>query len=73
MKEVVIYEFQLKAIAEALRLTANIYDCRENKTCYDRMVTQSEQYALNALKGEKDTRVRYPYRAIKSDSGNNEK
>lgn len=63
MKEIVIYEFQLQSIYEALRVIANAYDCRKNDTCAHRMVTQAEQYALNALKGEKDKRVRYPYRA----------
>jgi hypothetical protein len=59
MKEVVIYEFQLKAISEALRVVANVYDCREKKTCLDRMVTQAEIFANNALNGEKDKRVPY--------------
>lgn len=63
MKEVIIYEFQLESICNALRVVANAYDCRENETCLDRMVTQAEQYAINALAGEKDKRVRYPYRA----------
>lgn len=62
MKEVVIYEFQLEAIRNALRLVANVYDCRNNETCMDRMVTQAEQYAINALNGEKDKYVKYPYR-----------
>ncbi len=59
MEEVTIYRFQLEEIADALRMTANIYDCREQKTCFDRTVAQAEQFALNALKGEKDTKVQY--------------
>lgn len=59
MKEITIYEFQLKAIREALRVVANTYDCRSNDTCMDRMVSEAEKYAENALKGEKDKIVKY--------------
>ena len=59
MKEIVIYEFQLKAIAEALRVTSNIHNCSKGVTCHDRMVRKAKQYADNALKGEKDTIVKY--------------
>lgn len=59
MKKLEIYEFQLKAIKEALRVTANIHGSRKPITCHDRMVKQAEQYAENALKGEIDTIVRY--------------
>ena len=63
MEEITIYKFQLVAIKEALRVTANIHDSRNKKkkdeTCHDRMVRQAEKYAENALKGEKDTRVQY--------------
>ena len=59
MKEIIIYEFQLKIIKEALRLTANIHDSRNGETCFDRQVRQAEQYAENALKGEKDINVKY--------------
>ena len=57
MEEIVIYKFQLESIQNALRLTANMYDCRECKTCFDRNVKQAEQYAKNALEGNKDIRV----------------
>lgn len=63
MKEIIIYEFQLEAIKEALRVVANTYDCRSNDTCMDRMVTQAEKYAENALKGEKDKVVKYGQRS----------
>ena len=63
MEEITIYKFQLEAIKEALRITANIHDSRnktkEGRSCNDRMVTQAELYAENALKGEKDIKVRY--------------
>ena len=58
MEEVIIYKFQLKAIKEALRITANIHNSRnkskEGRTCHDRMVTQAERYAENALNGNID-------------------
>lgn len=63
MKEIVIYEFQLKAIYEALRVTANIHNSRDKskkgETCHDRMVRQAEKYAENALNGDKDVKVDY--------------
>ena len=59
MEEVTIYRFQLEAIAEALRLTSNIHHCRQGKTCHDRVVRQADEYANNALKGNKDLRVNY--------------
>jgi hypothetical protein len=59
MKEIVIYEFQLKTIIEALRITSNIHNSSQGKTCYDRQVRQAYEYAKNALNGEKDTVVNY--------------
>ena len=60
MEEITIYKFQLEAIKEALRVTANIHNSRKTlETCHDRMVVQAEKYAENALKGEKDKVVRY--------------
>lgn len=59
MEEITIYKFQLEAIKEALRVTANSYRMRKKETALDRMVTQAEQYAKNALKGEKDKIVDY--------------
>lgn len=59
MEEITIYKFQLEAIAEALRLTANMHDSRKGKTCFDRQVRQAEQYAKNALEGNKDKKVNY--------------
>lgn len=54
-----IYEFQLKAIHDALRLTANLYESRKGETCFDRQVRQAEKYAKNALEGKIDERVKY--------------
>lgn len=59
MKEVIIYEFQLKAIIEALRITSNIHDCNQGITCYDRQVRQAYEFAKNALEGNKDKEVNY--------------
>ena len=59
MEEITIYQFQLEAIVNALRLTANIYGCRDGKTSYDRQVRQAEQYSKNALNGDKDIKVKY--------------
>ncbi len=63
MEEVVIYKFQLEAIKEALRITANVYHSRDiakdGRTCHDRMLKQAEQYATNALEGNKDIEVPY--------------
>lgn len=59
MKEITIYEFQLKAIKEALRVAANSFNCRTQKTCLDRMIVQAEKYAENALNENKDIEVVY--------------
>ena len=63
MEEITIYKFQLESIKDALRVTANIHDSRdkskEGRTCHDRMVSEAEQYAKNALEGKKDTPVKY--------------
>lgn len=56
MEEITIYKFQLEQIIDALRLTGNIYGCRDRKTAYDRTVTLAEKYAKNALNGEIDKR-----------------
>lgn len=63
MEEITIYKFQLEAIKEALRVTANIHNSRKKlETCHDRMVVEAEKYAENALNGEKDKVVRYGIR-----------
>jgi len=59
MEKITIYKFQLESIKEALRLVSNTYGCEDKKTCMDRMVVQAEEYAKNALNGEKDKIVRY--------------
>ena len=59
MNEIVIYEFQLKTIIEALRITSNIHNSKEGKTCHDRQVRQAYQYAKNALACNKDIEVNY--------------
>lgn len=59
MEEIVIYKFQLEAIKEALRIAANVLDYRTKTTCLDRIVTQAEKYAENALNGNKEQKVNY--------------
>lgn len=60
MEEVIIYKYQLEAIKEALRITANIHNSRNTlKTCHDRMVVEAEKYANNALEGKIDEVDRY--------------
>ena len=59
MKEIVIYEFQLKSIVEALRLTNNLHECLKGENSFDRQVRQAYEYAKNALNGEKDITVNY--------------
>lgn len=59
MKEIIIYEFQLQTIIDALRLTSNMNNSSKGETSYDRQVRQAHEYAKNALKGEKDIRVKY--------------
>lgn len=63
MEEITIYKYQLEAIYDALRITANIHGSRNpmkrGRTCHDRQVKQSEQFAKNALKGEYKKEVPY--------------
>jgi hypothetical protein len=59
MKEIVIYEYQLKAILDALQTTSRIHNCTKGVTCHDRMVRQAYKFAENALKGEHKTEVSY--------------
>jgi hypothetical protein len=55
MKEVIIYEFQLQTILDALRLTHNLHNSGAGETCFDRQV----RYAQNALDDKRDTMVRF--------------
>ncbi len=59
MKEIVIYEFQLKSIVEALRLTNNLHECSKGETCFDRQVRQAYEYSKNALEGNENLQVSY--------------
>ena len=59
MEKIEIYRFQLENIKDALRVVANTYKCRSKVTCLDRMVTQSEKFAENALEGNIDKYVEY--------------
>ena len=57
MDEIKIYEFQLKAILEALNQSARILKSKSRETCIDRNIMQSIQYAENALNGKTDELV----------------
>lgn len=59
MEEITIYRFQLEEIEDALRMTADALKSREGKTCMDRTIRDAEQYAINALNGNKDLRVQH--------------
>lgn len=62
MKEIIIYEFQLKEIYEALRLTKKISNEMKPEsveTAYDRVVNNAYMYAKNAMKDERDNIVRF--------------
>ena len=59
MKEIIIYEFQLDEIIDALRMTSNLYDSSKGETCFDRTVRQAKQYAENAKNDNKDITVRF--------------
>lgn len=59
MKEIIIYEYQLKSIFEALRVISTIHKSNEGKTCHDRMVRQAYRFAENALNGEHEKEVSY--------------
>ncbi len=59
MEEITIYKFQLETIIDALRITSNIHESSKGRTCHDRQVRQAYEYAKNAMKGEKDTKVPY--------------
>jgi hypothetical protein len=59
MKEKTIYEYQLKIIVDALRLTSRIHESSKGETCYDRQVRQAYEFAKNALANEKDKEVKY--------------
>jgi hypothetical protein len=57
MEEITMYKFQLEAIKDALRLTANLNDCRGRVTAYDRSIMQSITFVDNALLGKINERV----------------
>lgn len=59
MEEIIIYKFQLESIIEALRITSNIHNSKEGKTCFDRQVRQAKKYAENAINGKKEEYVKY--------------
>lgn len=59
MEVVTIYKFQLESIIDSLRITSQIHNSKEGKTCHDRQVRQAYEYAKNALADKKDIEVSY--------------
>lgn len=57
MEKVEIYRFQLEAIQDALRITANIHNSKNKESSFDRDVITAKKYAENALDGKIDERV----------------
>lgn len=44
--------WQLKNIYEALRITSNIHNCSQCKTCHDRLVTKAISFVEPLIKEE---------------------
>jgi len=64
MEEIIIYQYQLETIQNALRIAANIHNSRNKnketgRTCFDRQVSQAEKFANNALEGNYKKAVEY--------------
>ncbi len=49
MNKLIIYEYQLKEIADALRLAARTLNSQSKETAIDRTIMVAKQYAENAL------------------------
>lgn len=52
MKEIPVYEYILKEMQNALRLSANILNSRERKTAADRQIEYAERLANWILEGK---------------------
>jgi hypothetical protein len=57
MKELKIYEFQAKQIADTFRLVSNLLGSATKETSLDRDVMQSWEMIKNVLSGEIDKHV----------------
>lgn len=49
MNKLIIYEYQLKEIADALRLAARTLNSQSKETAMDRTIMVAKQYVENAL------------------------
>ena len=58
MKKIEIYEFQAKAIQDALRIVSRVLNSSTKTTSLDRDIIQAKAYIDNALNGEIDTHVK---------------
>jgi hypothetical protein len=52
MKELIIYEFQLEEIKEALRMVSNVLGCNSKETCLDRTVCKARAFTELVLTGQ---------------------
>lgn len=58
MKKLLIYEFQLAEIIDALRLASRALNSQSKETAMDRTIIVAKQYAENALAENIDKEVR---------------
>jgi hypothetical protein len=58
MEKLQIYEYQAKAIENALRIVSNTMKSKNKETCLDRDVEQSLEMIRNVIKGEIDILVK---------------
>lgn len=59
MKEIVIYEYQLDEIINALRLCGNVLNTQTKTSCLDRVVEKAKKFAQNAKDGKINERYRH--------------
>lgn len=57
MNKVVLYEFQLRRIAEALRLSSRALGSKKLESSMHRDIEQAKQYVKNAMEGNIDIHV----------------
>jgi len=57
MEELKIYEFQAKAIKEALEMASRLLECQTKTTCFDRDMMVSIGMIKNVLNKKIDTHV----------------
>jgi len=53
MEEILIYKYQLEAIKDTLRMTANVLKSHSKETCLDRCIMKSIEMVDDTLKKSK--------------------